>query len=85
MCAVTLRNLKNVILSERSQVQKSMYYMIPFYEVQKQATLINGNRNQNGYCLKGSTRVIGKAQGETFWDVEIVHILAGSIGYMSVQ
>lgn len=42
-------NLNNVILNERSQMQKTQ--QIPLYEAQEEAKLISGDRDQNSDLL----------------------------------
>lgn len=37
-------NLKNIVLRERSQSLKNMYFLIPLYEVEEQAKLIYGDK-----------------------------------------
>ena len=42
-------NLENVMLSERSQLQKTTYYMILFYEISRKE--IYRDERQIGVCL----------------------------------
>lgn len=39
-----------VILREKNQVPKSIYYMIPLFKAQKQAKLISAVRTQDSGC-----------------------------------
>lgn len=48
--ATTWMNLKNTILSERHQTQKTKYYMIPFIKIFLEKANYRG-RKQNSDCL----------------------------------
>ena len=41
-------NLKNIMLCERNQTQKSSYGMFHLHEFLEQAKLASGDRNHNG-------------------------------------
>lgn len=44
-------NLKILILSERSQTNKSTNYVVPFIEISKKCQLIHSDRKQHEWSL----------------------------------
>ena len=64
----TSMNLKNIILSERGQIQKNTCYMIQRQETLEKAGLIYRHRKQSHACRAGSVGgLTGKWHKETFY------------------
>lgn len=70
----TWMNIRNIIMTERSQKQMSTYCMIPYiYDVLEQVKLINDERNCNGdFLCVGRVGLTVKGCEKSFWDDENV-------------
>lgn len=71
--------LKNIMLSKKSQTQKSICCMIPCIRSSRIAKLFYGDRNLNGSCLwkQGDQGFAGKEMRELSRMMEIFYILIG--------
>ena len=69
-------NLKNIMLCERNQTQKSSYGMFHLHEFLEQAKLASGDRNHNGdwfwKCVSGIDRK--RAWGSVWGDGNILDL-----------
>ena len=48
-CATTWKNLENIMLNERSQTQKTMYYMISLTRNTQNGQIHRDRKEMNGY------------------------------------